>query len=412
MPIANRAMQPRSGVIDVLRGLSIAFVLLNHVNMRLFLAKLSYWLGLPEAVHDALVWNGQNGVQIFFALSGYLITSTSLRRWGTLSSVRVREFYALRFARIVPLLLALLAVLSALHLVGTPGFVVGEETGGLGRALIAALTFHINWLEAQRGYLPGSWDILWSLSVEEVFYLGFPLVCRLAGGSFGRWLGRWVGRGNLLIVILLGFVVMGPFARTVLTRGDEVWREVSYLGGMDAIAMGCLTALLLSRIAIGGAMRAWLSCIGIAGIGYVLSLSDLTLQRMGLDMSLLGLCTCLLVTATASRKYVAGVTDDEQARAGSGTAARAGRRSSWAWALGAPLRWLGRRSYEVYLTHMFVVMSGFAVFKSVGMRGGAAVTLLFALVILVSALLGGAVEHYYSEPMNRMVRRRFGVASY
>jgi peptidoglycan/LPS O-acetylase OafA/YrhL len=110
----------------------------------------------------------------------------------------------------------------------------------LGRALIAALTFHINWLEAQRGYLPGSWDILWSLSVEEVFYLGFPLVCRLAGGSFGRW----VGRGNLLMVILLGFVVMGPFARTVLTRGNEVWREVSYLGGMDAIAMGCLTALI------------------------------------------------------------------------------------------------------------------------------------------------------------------------
>jgi peptidoglycan/LPS O-acetylase OafA/YrhL len=408
MPIANRAMQPRSGVIDVLRGLSIVLVLLNHVNMRLFLAKLSYWQGLPQALHDALVWNGQNGVQIFFALSGYLITATSLRRWGSLSSIRVGEFYALRFARIAPLLLVLLAVLSTLHFVGTPGFVVGEETGGLGRALIAALTFHINWLEAQRGYLPGSWDILWSLSVEEVFYLGFPLVCRLAGGSFGRW----VGRGNLLMVILLGFVVMGPFARTVLTRGNEVWREVSYLGGMDAIAMGCLTALLLSRIAIGGAMRAWLSCIGIAGIGYVLSLSDVTLQRTGLDMSLLGLCTCLLVTATAGRKYAAGVTDDEQARAGSGSAAGAGWRSSWAWALGAPLRWLGRRSYEVYLTHMLVVMSGFAVFKSVAMPGGAAVTLLFALVILVSALLGGAVEHYYSEPMNRMVRRRVGVANY
>ena len=156
MPTINRSMQQRSGVIDVLRGLSIALVLLNHVNMRLFLAKFSYWQGLPEALHDALVWNGQNGVQIFFALSGYLITSTSLRRWGSLSSIRVGEFYALRIARIVPLLLLLLAVLSFLHLCGTPGFVVGEETGGLGRALIAALTFHINWLEAHRGYLPGS----------------------------------------------------------------------------------------------------------------------------------------------------------------------------------------------------------------------------------------------------------------
>jgi len=382
-------MQQRSGVIDVLRGLAIALVLLNHVNMRLFLAKLSFWQGLPESVHDALVWNGQNGVQIFFALSGYLITSTSLRRWGTLSSIRVGEFYALRFARIAPLLLALLAVLSALHFFGTPGFVVGEETGGLGRALIAALTFHINLLEAQRGYLPGSWDILWSLSVEEVFYLSFPMVCVLAGSL--------VGRGKLLIVILLGFVVMGPLARTVLTQGDEVWREVSYLGGMDAIAMGCLTALIVSRVAIGAAVRGWLLFIGVAGMAYVLSLSDLALQRMGLDMSVLGLCVCFVVTATASRQSLAGAAVNDQ---------RAGARRL---ALGAPLRWLGRRSYEVYLTHMFVVMSFFGAFKAIG---GAAVTLLFALVILVSALLGGVVEHYYSEPMNRLLRRHFNVGGY
>jgi peptidoglycan/LPS O-acetylase OafA/YrhL len=393
IPITNRAMPRRSGVIDVLRGSSIALVLLNHVNMRLFLAKLSYWQGLPESVHDALVWNGQNGVQIFFALSGYLITSTSLKRWGTLSSIRVGEFYGLRFARIAPLLLLVLVVLSTLHLCGTSGFVVGEETGGLGRALIAALTFHINWLEAQRGYLPGSWDILWSLSVEEAFYLGFPLVCRLGG--------RWVERGTLLVVILLGFVVVGPLARTVLTQGNEVWREVSYLGGMDAIAMGCLTALIVPRVVIDGAARGWLSFIGVAGMGYVLSLSDEALQRMGLDMSLLGLSVCLVVTATASRKKVARAADDE--REGAGTQWR----SSWAWAFGAPLRWLGRRSYEVYLTHMFVVMTGFAIFKSRGMPGGVAVTLLFALVILLSALLGGVVERYYSEPANQLLRRRF-----
>ena len=377
--------------------MSIVFVLLNHVNMRLFLAKLSYWQGLPERVHGALVWNGQNGVQIFFVLSGYLITSTSLRRWGTLSSIRVGEFYGLRFARIAPLLLLLLVVLSTLHLCGTPGFVVGQDTGGLGRALIAALTFHINLLEAQRGYLPGSWDILWSLSVEEAFYLGFPLVCR-----FG---GRWVGRGKLLVVILFGFIVMGPLARTVLIQGNEVWREVSYLGGMDAIAMGCLTALIVPRVAIGRAARGWLLLIGVAGMAYVLSLSDEGLQGVGLDMSLLGLSVCLMVTATASRKNVAGAADDERAGAG------AQWRSSWAWALGAPLRWLGRRSYEVYLTHMFVVMSFFAAFKAIG---GAAVTLLFALVILVSASLGGLVERYYSEPANRLLRRRFaaGRASY
>src|SRR6202167_5714321 len=150
----------RSASIDALRGLAIFFVLMNHVNMRLFLAKLPYFEALPGQLRDALVWNGQNGVQIFFAISGFLITSTTLSRWGTLSSIRVRDFYLLRFARIAPLLLALLLALSIVHLTGLPGFVVEDGTGGLGSALFAALTFHINLLGAERGYLASSWDIL------------------------------------------------------------------------------------------------------------------------------------------------------------------------------------------------------------------------------------------------------------
>src|SRR6202021_2773473 len=117
----------------------------------------------------------------------------TLKRWGALPSINVRDFYLLRLARIGPLLLALLAVLSLLHFAGLKDFVVSARTGGLGRALLAALTFHVNVLEARRGYLPGNWDVLWSLSVEEMFYLFFPPIC---------WL---LGRGQLLIAVLLGF---------------------------------------------------------------------------------------------------------------------------------------------------------------------------------------------------------------
>ncbi len=221
--------------IDLLRGLAIFFVLMNHVNMQLLFAHVPYTRGLPKQLVATLVWNGQQGVQIFFAVSGFLITTTSLRRWKSLAQVSVADFYRLRFARIAPLLMGLLAVLSVLHLAHVQHFVVKPETGGLGRALVAALTFHVNLLEARRGYLPGNWDILWSLSVEETFYFAFPWVC------------RWLGRGRLMIALLLVFVVLGPFGRSVLTHGNPVWREYSYLGGMDAIAMGCLTAIAAQR---------------------------------------------------------------------------------------------------------------------------------------------------------------------
>jgi peptidoglycan/LPS O-acetylase OafA/YrhL len=365
-------MLHRSASIDALRGLAIFFVLMNHVNMRLFLAKLPCFEGIPGQVRDALVWNGQNGVQIFFVISGFLITSMTLGRWGALSSIRIRDFYLLRFARIAPLLLALLCTLSVLHRMGVPGFVVGEGTGGLGRALFAALTFHINLLEAQRGYLPPAWDILWSLSVEETFYLCFPLIC------------RWFGGGKWLIVILGVVIALGPIARTVLTHGNETWGEYSYLGGMDAIAMGCITALVLPRLRLNSRAQLSLAAIGAAAMILILGFSaDVhALQRSGLDMSVLAFGTCLVIIAAAHSR----------------------RRASSAL---RPLRWLGRRSYEVYLTHMFVVMGLWHLYVARN-TPAAGVAVLFLAVILLSGFLGGIVARYFSEPMNRYLRTRWG----
>ena len=127
--------------VDLLRALAIFFVLMNHVNIRLLIAKVPYLKGLPHQLVNSFVWNGQRGVQIFFAVSGFLITSTTFRRWGSLSRVSLRDFYLLRFARIAPLLLALLAVLSALHFAHFNDFVVPAKTGGLGRALLCGAHF-------------------------------------------------------------------------------------------------------------------------------------------------------------------------------------------------------------------------------------------------------------------------------
>jgi peptidoglycan/LPS O-acetylase OafA/YrhL len=276
LPAAGSHSWMRLDGVDILRGLAILFVLMNHVNMRLVLAAIPYTKGLPAQLVSSLVWNGQNGVQMFFAVSGFLITSTSFRRWGSLSRVSVRDFYVLRFARIAPLLLLILVLLSTLHAAGLKDFIVAARTGGLGRALVAAVTFHVNLLEARRGYLPGAWDILWSLSVEEMFYLFFPLMCRL------------LGRGHLLVAVLMVFVVLGPLGRTVFARGNEIWQEYSYLGGMDAIALGCLTAMAISRTRIPRLAIRVLTGLGTALVLFSVGLSREAqawgLGRAGLDM--------------------------------------------------------------------------------------------------------------------------------
>ena len=356
--------------VDLLRGLAIFFVLMNHVNIRLRLAKVPYTAGIPQPLVTALVWNGQQGVQIFFAVSGFLITAMSLRRWKHLSQIELTGFYRLRFARIAPLLLLLLTVLTALHFAGLRDFVVNPQRATIGEALWSALTFHVNVQESRHGYLPANWDILWSLSIEEVFYLFFPLLCRV------------FGRGKLLVPVLLAFVVAGPFVRASATG---TVREYTYLGGMEAIAMGCLTAIVLGN--------GWLKPTqlpGIAGglimffvLGFSQPMTNWGIEGAGLDMTILEFGTCLVIAATASSDWLSPV---------------------WLH----PLRNLGQRSYEVYLTHMFVVFAFFDWFVWAG-KPMAWVAPLFVVAILAASLLGTLVARVYSDPMN--VRLRAQVAA-
>lgn len=364
--------------IDLLRGLAIFFVLMNHINIRLLGAKVLYTKFLPEQLVHFLVWNGQLGVQMFFAVSGFLITSITIRRWGSLSQVRLRGFYLFRFARIAPLLLLLLVILCGLHFAHIHNYVVTERTGGIGRALFAALTFHVNELEIHRGYLPGSWDILWSLSVEEIFYLFFPLACLLCTGN-----ARF-RNGTLFVALLSVFVVLGPLGRTAFARGSEIAQEYSYLGGMEGIALGCLTALVVARRRFSR-LAVWL--LGISG-SLIVAASLLFsrqayrgwLDSTGLNFTLLGIGTCMFTVATTQTNW------------------RSPR-------VLAPLLRIGRYSYEIYLTHMFVVFTLFGLFLTFG-KPMRLVPVLFVSVILISGLLGASVAKLYSDPVNRFLRAK------
>jgi peptidoglycan/LPS O-acetylase OafA/YrhL len=119
-------------------------------------------------------------------------------------------------------------------------------------------------------------------------------------------------------------------------------------------------------------------------LGFSLPVEDSVLGRSGLDMTLLAFGTCLLIAAAAQSRW------------------RSPR-------IAVPLERLGQRSYEVYLTHMFVVFALFRLFVVAGKPLGG-VPILFVSVILVAGLLGEWVARAFSEPMNGRLRRRYSRA--
>lgn len=377
-PLAATSEQPlpRMAHVDLLRGVLVVFVVLLHANLRIPFGPPALADMLGPRLGGILFRSGYYAVIVFFVVSGYLITSASIRRWGDLSRVRPPAFYRLRAARILPSLLLLLAVLAALHLAGSAWFALDTSKVRLWRALLAALGLHLNWLEAQVGYLPGPWGVLWSLSVEEAFYLFFPLLCVLAGSE------------RRLAWLLVAPIVLGPLARGGVFSGNELWQDHSYLSGMDGIAFGCLAALLAHRVPRMPS-RSTQRLVLLAGLalavlvfGFRKEVFQWGLTRFGLQVSLLELGMALLLVATHWRP--------------------------WAWCAGpaaAPLRWFGRHSYEVYLTHMFVVIPGAWLFQQTG-ASPSWIPLWFVLVVAASGLLGQWLAQGFSEPCNRALRRR------
>ena len=352
----------RFPAVDLIRGLCIINVVLHHTNIRIPFARSPAGQLLPDTVIRFLFWTGDYSVKIFFVISGFLITTSILSRWGSLSGVNVRDFYRRRFARIAPCLLGLLAILSVLQLLRVPGFTIAAGRASLPRALLAALTLHLNWLEARTGYLPGSWDILWSLSVEETFYLIYPLLCRF---------------GNRLVLAGVAAMLLaaGPFARTVLAFND-IWSDYSWFSGMDAIALGCLTALICTRFQPSSAIRWWLRAAGIVIALCVLFrkvAQALGLLSTGLDVTVLATGIALILISI---------------RADSGKG------------ILRPVAWFGRNSYEVYLTHMLVVTSATQLYIRLGSPVNYA-PVWFLGTLGISGLLGHVVAHSYSIPWNR-----------
>ena len=361
----------RSAGIDVLRGLCVVFVVLHHIHLRFQLNGFAVEALLPRPVGQVVFWSGYFAVITFFVISGFLITGLSLRRWTSLGRIDLPDFYRLRFARIGPCLLALVALLSLLHWLHVQGFIINPERSSLGRAVLAALTFHINWLEGHHGYLAGSWDILWSLSVEEVFYLLFPIVCLCCREE------------RLLLIPLLGLIVYGPFNRIALA-GQDPWQDYAYLSCADGIAFGCIAAFVVNRSRWRRGTLRLMMTLGIAAVVLIVifrsTTAVATLHEKGLGVSVLEIGVALMLVPISQ-----GVGREWPSR-GTGL-----------------IRTIGRASYEIYLTHMLVILGLMPMIKSQSPYGAAMVG-WYGVLLLLSLVLGWVVYSLYSEPMNERLR--------
>lgn len=372
IPTNMRHMTGRNSGIDLLRGIAIVLVIIHHVALRIPLAQTGLVTIFPLRLVKALSRNGQSAVTIFFVISGFLITSHALKRWGTLSQLDWQSFYRRRAARILPCLVVLVGVLSLLDLAQVPDYTINHDNQSLPRAILAAFGMHLNWYEGQTGYLTGGWDVLWSLSIEEAFYIGFPLFC-LITAHFTHV------RAFMFFCLALSM----PLSLTALTHASEIWQSKAYLPGMSAIAMGVCSALLSHHVSISRQTRLRAS-IGV--IGAIIFCSYLI--YVPFFRSTLGNGAPLALTIATAFLLIA---------------------FGWGWLADYTTRgtgWLrsfGVMSYEIYLSHMFVVFSLMALFHRSGedMRTG---WLWVVPALGFSWLLGYGIEYFLSRPADRWLR--------
>lgn len=200
----QRAVRPRMGGLDVLRGAAVGAVLLGHS-----------WPGIFQGA-------GIVGVIVFFVLSGYLITGVLLRDIERHRKVRYGRFYAHRAFRLLPALIAFLGVYAIVELTAD---VLGDRSKGIiGYTLLAGL-----------GYLkdlPLPFDVsmaigpLWTLAVEEQFYLIWPALLVLALRKNRQ--GRLIGWAAAVVVALmagtvLAMLILAPQLHSLVYALPTTW---------------------------------------------------------------------------------------------------------------------------------------------------------------------------------------------
>lgn len=290
--------------LDALRGIAIALVILHHVGLR-FPDMARGWFG------NFLVAIGWAGVDMFFAISGYLITTILLRSF---ESGALRAFYLKRFFRIVPLYLLALLVFAA------ASFLTGNDREVLGRLWMNAL-FLTAWVIPFFGENGVPYTITWSVSVEEFAYLLFGAITLLGAHRFR---------------LSLYWITVAAFAIRVISIGWFAFEPITLYyfapGRIDAIATGGLAAIAapssVRRLSVSPWIP-WLVWVATVGVLSILHREDPLVATLGYTL-----------IAFASAWLVLSIANLPKRKSGVVTA----------W-----IAKLGLVSYFVYLFHGFVI---------------------------------------------------------
>lgn len=314
--------------LDGLRAIAVLLVIVYH-----------FW---PTVLPGGMI-----GVDIFFVISGFLITSLLLREGALNGRIALGSFWVRRARRLLPAIALMILVLGPVSLI-----VGGDIQVNLGRQLLGAATFSSNWISIFAGndYFaqtsPELFTNFWSLAVEEQFYVLWPLLIVASGLLLGR---RW---RHFSAIMVLGILASLGVAAFLLMNGTPISR-IYY--GTDTHLYGLLLGALLAfarpwslyppmgkkalyrvaqpfgLIAFARVMVSWLSLFALIPYAILVPESAPGAIPWGLfGASLLAL------------GVIQGMLPDMLA--GASEALR--RLLNF-----APLRWVGERSYGLYLWH-------------------------------------------------------------